>query len=78
MVEIKKWVLEKGKLTCEWGPEEPKEYYPCQDSDGMICPYGSLVEMMPLAKDVKGIERKQICKHYGHLCPYAYYAELII
>lgn len=73
MVEIKKWVLEKGVLTCEWGPKETEEYHPCDDSDGLICPYGILVEQFPLEEE--GIKP---CKKYGHICPYHYVAELIL
>jgi hypothetical protein len=79
MVEIKKWVLEKGKLICEWGPEEEEIYFPCQDSDGMICPYGALIEQLPVWHDkMSDEEKKLVCKHYGHVCAYHYYAEIIV
>ena len=74
-VKIKSWILEKGELKIEYEDilEVVEEYHPCDDSDGMICPYGVLVEQFPLEE--KGIKP---CKHYGHICPYHYVAELIV
>lgn len=71
------WIMTDIGLSAIWVKddeevEEVKDYHPCDDSGGIICPYGVLVEQFPLEEE--GLET---CKRYGHVCPYHYVAEMV-